>query len=141
MKKISKSTLILLAGIAIFLVGCIQPANYEKAKESGYEVKATVVDIVVKEETDSDGYSSTSYTIYGNYTVDGQSYQHVKVGKYYDTTPYSVGDVIPVVVDPDNPDSTMFEGGILCVIGFVVVLFALLSKRKNKKSQGQHPPQ
>ena len=139
MKKISKSTLILLAGIVIFLVGCIQPSKYESAKESGYEVDATIVEVVEDETTDSDGYSSTSYTVYADYEVDGQQYKHVKVGTYYDTDRYYVGKVIQVVVDPDNPDSAMFEGGILCTVGFVVVLYAIFVKRKNKKAQKEQP--
>ncbi len=128
------TTIALLIGIAIFLVGCIQPSLYEDAKESGYEVEATVVDVDIREDTDMDsGFTSTVYTVYGDYTVDGKEYKHEKIGKYYDSPRY-VGEKIMVVVDPKS-GTPMFEGGILCTIGFVVMVIALLCMRANKKAK------
>lgn len=134
MKKLSGSTLALLMGIVIFLLGCIQPFRYETAKESGYEVDATIVEVKVREETDSEGPSSTAYIVYADYEVDGKQYKHVKIGKYYDTDQYYVGKTVKTVVNPNNPGKPMFEGGVVCVIGFVIITGAIISKiRGNKK--------
>ena len=63
----TSSTVAIILGIIIFLFGCIQPAKYEEAKEKGYEVDATIVEVVKKEETDSEGsYTSMSYTVYAD---------------------------------------------------------------------------
>lgn len=132
MSRFLNSTTAIILGTVIFLIGCIQPAKYEKAKEDGYEVDATIVDVVEKDESDSDG-SYTSYTVYADYKVDGREYKHVKVSKYYDTDDYYVGKIIKVVVDPDDPNETMFEGGILCTIGFLIVIGGVISKVKKKK--------
>lgn len=135
MPKFSKATTVIIWGVVIFLIGCIQPARYDQAKENGYEVDATIVEVVEKEETDSEGsYSSNSYTVYADYEVDGKEYEHVKVGKYYDTDEYYVGKTIQVVVNPNSPGKPMFEGGILCVIGFLVACGGIAFKIKNKKA-------
>lgn len=134
--KFLNSTTIIIIGIVVFLIGCIQPAKYEKAKENGYEVDATIVDVKIEEEHDLDGgLDSTSYTVYADYEVDGKKYEHVKVGKYYDTDEYYVGKVIKVVVNPNSPGKPMFEGGILCVIGFIVSIIGIVAKIKSKKKQ------
>lgn len=135
MSKLLNSTTVIILGVIVFLVGCIQPSKYEKAKENGYEVDATIVEVVEKEETDSEGsYSSTSYTAYADYEVDGKEYKHVKVGKNYQKGTYYVGKVIKVVVNPNAPNKPMFEGGILCVIGFLVACGGVVSKIKKKKA-------
>lgn len=134
MKKILTDNIFLILGILIFLVGCIQPYAYERAKESGYEVEATIVDVKVRDESDADGgFVSTSYTVYADYQVDGKEYKHVRIGKYYDTDEYYVGKTVKVVVDPDDPGDTMFEGGILCTVGFVITGVAIFFKIKNRK--------
>ena len=125
----------ILLGVIVFLIGCVQPAKYENAKASRYEVDATIVEAVKKEETDSEGsYTSTSYTVYADYEVDGEKYTHVKVGKYHDTDEYYVGKTIKVVINPNAPCSVMFEGGILGVIGSSISLWGILLKTKRKKA-------
>ena len=133
--KFLNSTTIIIIGILVFLIGCIQPAKYEKAKKNGYEVDATIVEVDIKEESDLDGgLDSTSYTVYADYIIDGKEYKHVKVGKYYDTNEYYVGKVIKVVVNPDSPGKPFFEGGILCVVGFLLTIGGVVSKIKSRKS-------
>lgn len=139
-KSISHSTLALILGILLFLVGCIQPSKYEEAKENGYEVDAKIVDIKVDIEHDLEsGYVSTAYTIYADYQVDGVEYKHVKVAKLYDSDKYHVGDTIKTVVNPDNPGKAMNEGGVLCVVGFLIALGGGISKfssyKRSKKAQ------
>ncbi len=135
LNKLLTSTGILILGIVIFLLGCIQPSRYERAKESGYEIEATVVKVVEKIEDSFEGPSSTTYTIYVDYSVDGNEYKNIKVAKYYDTDKYSVGDTIIIVVNPNNPEKMMFEGGIVCVIGFIIVVFAIILKIKTRKNK------
>ena len=72
--NILNSTTAIILGIIVFLIGCIQPAKYEQAKENGYEVDATIVEVVEKEETDSEGtYTSMSYTVYADCHPDARS--------------------------------------------------------------------
>ena len=135
MKKLSNSTLILLLGIVIFLLGCIQPARYEAAKEKGYEVEATIVKVVQKEETNFEAPDTTACIIYADYEVDGQKYEGVRVAKYYDTDDYVVGDTIKVVVNPNRPGSRMR------VIGFLIMMVPIIHKIrctvKKKKAKKQ----
>jgi uncharacterized membrane protein len=141
MKKLSGSTLTLLLGILIFLIGCIQPFRYETAKESGYEVDATIVEVKVRDETDSEsGYSSTAYIVYADYEVDGKEYKHVRIGKYYNSDDYYVGNTVKTVVNPNNPGKPMFEGGVVCVIGFLIVICAVVSKIKARKKRKASQP-
>ena len=136
MGKLSSSTGALLLGIAIFLVGCIQPSKYEDAKENGYEVDATIVEVDESVSTGMDGApDSTVYTVYADYEVDGEEYHHVKVGKYYDTDAYYVGKTIQVVVDPEKPGKPMFEGGILCTVGFLIAVAAIIHRIKKKRKK------
>lgn len=119
----------------MFLIGCIGPANYEKAKENGYEVDAKIVEVKKEIEDDLDGgYTSTSYTVYADYEVNGEVYTHIKIGKYYDTDEYYVGKRVKVVVNPNSPGKPLFEGGVLCVVGFLIALFAGIAKIKARKS-------
>ena len=135
MKKKLNSTGIILIGVVIFLLGCIQPYRYEMAKENGYEVDATIVEVKTKEEDGVDGSpSSTAYIVYADYEVDGEEYEHVRVGKYYDTDKYYVGKTIKVVVNPNSPNKPMFEGGILCVAGFLILIVGIVGKIRKKKA-------
>ncbi|WP_195450999.1 DUF3592 domain-containing protein [Anaeromassilibacillus sp. 1001302B_160321_C8] len=105
---------------------------YDEAKNSGYEIEARIVDVVVKEEHDSDMiYYYDTYTVYANYTIDGKDYSHVKVGKY--TEPKYVGDTITVVVNPEEPGAKMAEGGIFATVGFVMIVGVIVSKAKKKQ--------
>ncbi len=128
--KFWNSTTFLVLGILIFLVGCIQPSRYEAAKESGYEVEATIVDVVKKEQMDD-----VAYDIYGDYSANGKEYRRVKLKTVYQADSYAPGQTIQVVVNPDDPGEMMFEGGVLCVIGFVMAVAALIFKSKKKKQR------
>lgn len=134
MKKFVKTNFVLLIGIAIFLIGCITPYKYEEAIENGYEVTATITK-VEQSETDSDGYSYTSYKLYGEYEVDGKKYTNVKLGTFYGDDGYYKGKKIKVVVDPESPENTIFEGGVLCVIGFLIAIFGLITRTNDKSKK------
>lgn len=129
-------TRIIVLGIVVFLIGCIPVAKYDKAKESGYEVDATIVEVKTKTEHDMDGGpDSTSYTVYADYEIDGKEYKHVRVGKYYDTDEYYVGKTIKVVVNPNSPGKPMYEGGVLCVVGFLMVVGGVIVKIISKREE------
>ena len=126
----------MILGILLFLVGCIQPIRQEFAREDGYEVEATIVEVKERDEHDSEsGYVSTSYTVYADYEFKGTEYNHVKVGKYYNTDQYYVGKTVTVVVDPNNPGKLFAEGGVLCVAGFLLAIGAIVVKIRARKSR------
>ena len=142
MKKMKSSTIWLLVGIALFLVGCIGPMMYENAKENGYQVEATVTRVEERDRTNDDGPDTTVYTYYGEYELDGKTYTNVKLGKSYDTKQYVEGSTMQVVVNPNNPGSTMFEGGVICTVGFVIMVVAIVmkfSERKKKTQENKAP--
>lgn len=133
MKNYKKSsTICLLLGIILFLIGMIQPSRYEKAIEDGYRVDAVVTKVKEREAIEFDGgYTVKEYVVYGDYIVNGKTYTNVKIGTY--GAPYHEGEIIPTVVNPDNPGKTMFEGGILATIGFVFMLVAIIWKIRDRK--------
>lgn len=118
--------LIFIIGSVVFLVGTIKPGYYDYAKASGYEIEATVTEVIFKEDWDSDPITNQdTYVVYGDYTVDGKEYKHVKIGRF--PQHYSVGETITAVCDPNNPEKMISEGGILCTVGFVIAGFGLIS--------------
>ena len=123
-----KTTIALIVGIVIFFIGCIPVALYEQ----GVEVTAKVTRIETKEESDSDlSYTYLSYTLYGDYTVNGKEYKDQKLNKVYEKPELENG-TYKVVVNPES-GKPMYEGGILCVAGFITVICALICARSNKK--------
>ena len=140
-KFFNVSTIMIIVGIIVFLIGCIQPSRYEDAKENGYEVDATIVEVITEIENDSEsGYTSTSYTVYADYEVDGKEYKHVKIGKYYDTDEYYKGKIVKTVINPDSPGKVMYDGGILCVVGFLVLIGGIVTKIANRKKKRNAVP-
>ena len=140
MKKISElsgSTLVLLLGIVVFLLGSIQPMRYENAIANGYEVDAKIVDIENVEDYDVvEECDVTEYHIYVDYTVDGEEYTHVKAEETENRDKYRVGDTMKLVVNPDKPGKKMFDGGILATIGMLITgygIFCIVSDRRKKK--------
>lgn len=141
MKKASYGVLIALIGLTLTIVGSIKPDKYATAKESGYEIDATIVDVEHTEEYDpvSESYDDPAYIYYVDYEVDGKEYKHIKVPeKGQPEDGYGVGDTIKVVVDPESPDRLLTEGGFVATVGVVVtvcgIISAIRSKRKKSKS-------
>ena len=134
MKKLSAHTALIILGIVIFLLGCIQPARYEKAIENGYEVEAVVVDIKVRKNSGPD--ESDEYTYYVDYTFEGKKYTHVKFERVY-ADKYHKGETVSMVIDPLSPGRAMFEGGILATAGFLITVIGIIKKVKSKKANKQ----
>ena len=93
----------------------------------------TPVDVVVtdiEEETtvDSDGASSTTRTFYVDYTVEGQSYQHV-ILQYANGEP-KIGDTVTARYDPDDPSyvtgATTTSGIVRIGFGALIMIAAVL---------------
>ena len=131
MEKLLNSTTVLIIGVIIFVLGGYQNNLYEQAKANGYEVEAEIVEVIVEREVDE--ILDYTYAVYADYTVDGKKYTHIRIGEY--TSPKYVGKKITVVVNPENPDKMMAEGGIFLTFGFVAAIGAAISKIivKNKK--------
>ena len=142
MKKISElsgSTLVLLLGIVVFLLGSIQPMRYENAIANGYEVDAKIVDIEIVEDYDVvEECDVTEYHIYVDYTVDGEEYTHIKAEEKTKLNGLWVGDTMKLVVNPNKPEKKMFDGGILATAGLLIIGYGIYcviqDKRKKKKA-------
>jgi hypothetical protein len=139
MKKFLTNVMIALLPIAIFLLGCIQPMRYENAIAKGYKIDATITKVESKVEEVEYAGEYTVDSIYVDYEVDGQKYENVKVGKYSDGG--SKGEVIQIVVNPNNPGKVMKEGGVLATVGFILMLVmyipAIVATVKEKKKNAQ----
>lgn len=131
-KRMSTSKWILIVGIVILVIGMALNLRYEDAAERGYEVEAEVVEVVHKERYDPDTGTEDRYIVYADYTVDGKEYTHKKVGTY--AQPKHEGDIIEVVVNPENPKVMLPEGGVFGVVGFLMILYGAFAVRKEKKT-------
>lgn len=133
MKKLFHSTVILIIGVVVFLLGVYLGFLRDEAIDAGGEVEARIVDVVIGEEHDADLMESyDTYTVYADYMFNGKRYSHVMVGKYYE--PKYVGDTITVVVDPEQPDTQPAEGGFFAIVGLVMIAGAIVSKRIKKQA-------
>lgn len=144
--KFSKSLkgviIYILCIVVIFLIGDIFQIRYEKAKENGYEVEATVVEVEPREEYDyAMEIYETVYVVYADYEVDGKKYEHIEVGKYDTADEYYEGKVIKVVVNPDSPDEPMDKGTLWFGIGVLLtipIICVIILKIKDKVSHIFH---
>ena len=125
-----RSTLILIIGILVMAIGFAFNTSYEEAKASGYEVSATITRI--ETYTSNDVGMDDTYIAYGKYEVDGKTYSDRRLGSCSEDT--VAGDTMKIVVDPNDPEDQMNEGGILGVLGMVVICYALYQKYKERKA-------
>ena len=136
-KLLFNSTTALILGILLLVIGFSVNASYEDAKAGGYEVTATITRIEHRVDTGIDGApDSDEYTLYGTYTVGDQIVTEKKLGKVYINS-YSVGDTYKLVVDPENPEDTLSEGGFIIMLGLAIIVFSIIAMRKNKKQTQQ----
>lgn len=136
MKRINKTYIWLVVGILLFCIGSAIDYRYENAKETGYEVIATVTDVKYHVDHDVDGGPDRDeYIAYGTYTVDGKQYNNIRLGTY--SSEINVGDRIPVIVAPHNPARIISDGGLLIVPGFLIVIISIVVLVKSKKKNNQ----
>lgn len=126
-----KSTIILIAGIIAFLIGTYQTGQYETAIKNGYEVDAIVTKVEINKS--SDVTEDDTYVLYGDYEVGGKEYKNKRL--YTTTKEYHKGDTYKLVVNPENPDKKMPEGALFSIGGFIMIVVAIVNKRKEKKAQ------
>ncbi len=126
----NKQKLWLIIGIVLFLIGTFLNAQYE---EHSLTVDATITDI--KTEYNSDDAGSYQHTYYGEYTIDGKTYTKRLTTSYTDdsTPKYHKGSTMEIKVYPENPSIKMPEGGLFCVVGFVLAVYNGYILWKNRK--------
>ncbi|MBE6928585.1 MAG: hypothetical protein E7467_08935 [Ruminococcaceae bacterium] len=132
-KHMKSSTLLLLVGILLFTIDFFINMDYEDARAKGYEIEATITRIDVRESNDAG--MDDIYVAYGEYEVDGRTYTNKRLGHCGEDD--YVGGKMTVVVDPDDPGDTEFEGGVLAVVGFIMMIVALIWKYKDRKAAKQ----
>ncbi len=132
-QKLLTSTGILILGILLLIAGFIPFYKYEQAKASGYEVEATVVEVNIAGTSEIGGETIEQYTVYADYTVNGVTYQHVKLKNY--GAKHYVGETVKIVVDPKNPEKLLSEGGIISVVGFLLAGSAIFTKVKKSAAK------
>ena len=127
--KFINSTTVLILGIILLFVAIILPSPYDDARNSGYEIDATVVEIVEHkhpaiEEYEVDTYT---YTIYASYTADGKTYEHVEIEER-ETHNLNLGDTVKIVVNPENPKEILTNNNSLGVSALIIIVIALFVK-------------
>lgn len=128
-----KYTILLIIGIVIFVLGGYQNIQYE---DHSLVVAATITDI--KTVDNSDGPTSYSHTYYGDYSVEGINYTHKKLKTSHTGYSYpdlSRGDIIEIIVDPDNPGKRVTDGGLFVMGGLGLIVYStvvLIKKHKDK---------
>lgn len=109
---------LLIVGIIFIVAGII---SLMKLREEGVEVEAKIVDITREEMgTNADGYTEFEYTVYVDYT-DNEGNLHTEVEYPRHEDEWTVGTIITVMYDPNNPNQLIVNNSIIAIILFIVV--------------------
>lgn len=118
------NTLRILGIVAIALcllpAGCVGGAAYWYSVNADWRERAEPVEGVVvdfEEESDADG---TMYATVYRYVHDGEEYTRTSTVKQ-SPKPYSRGERIPVLVNPDDPHDAMIDGWMQRYLGPVIL--------------------
>lgn len=129
---------LLIIGVILLVLGFIQFSNYEN---NSITVTATVSDIEDGSFDDELGYRRIYY---GDYTVDGKVYTHVKLATLYEDSSFTykhhIGDTMEIVVSKDDPGKKMSEGGLFSTVGLVLVVWNWVAISKAKKAAKKQKP-
>ena len=143
MEKMPTSIRILIVAIIVFLLGLIEPIQYEVMKDRGYTVDARVVKVVTWEETDSQDLTHVNHMVYVDYEFEGKKYEKVKLGKFRNQGDYQEGNIVQVVINPNKPGVPLKRGGIFSIFAAMVIvgviihgITELVVKAKKKKREG-----
>ena len=126
----------LVIGIVLTVLGFIQFWNYENRSIT---VEATITEIRDRVQTMDDVYDYR-YVYYGEYTVDGEKHEMVRLKSEHSNDPapkHKVGDKLEIVVDKKDPGHKMAEGGVFGTVGIVMIawnMIALCNDKKKKKA-------
>ena len=126
----------LLLGLALIVGSVFLYLKNRKLAKEGVHMEADIIDVKMKEQTDTDseGYTSTSKMYYPvfRYEFKGQEYvkeSNVGVGN---KRKYSKGDKINILFMPDTPEKAKVKGffsqylfsALLLVIGIICLFGA-----------------
>ncbi len=124
----------LIIGIVLTVLGFIQFWNYEN---SSITVEATVTEIRDRVQS-MDDVCDYRYVYYGEYTVDGEKYEKVKLKTEQTNDPepkHKIGDKLEIVVDSKNPGHKMAEGGVFGTVGIVMIVWNMIALCNVKKKE------
>lgn len=93
-------------GIIFFTVGIIWLVSNSRFKQNAVEVSAVIQEIKSYRDSDED----INYSVYVNYSYNGQYYENVKLSEY--NSSMYVGKEIAILIDPDNPRKNMTNFGL-----------------------------
>lgn len=125
-------------GVVMLIVVISLASSWNSFKDTACEASAVISDINVHKGTYKKHGKTrhrTDYTVYIDYTVDGQEY-HDTLGYY--VSGMAVGDEVTVLYDPEDPSRLMSDPTPSCVIsGIFALIFggigaALLLHELNK---------
>ncbi len=109
---------LLIVGIFFTILAIM---SFTKPKVEGIKVEAKIVDIKKEElETNADGYTEFSYTVYVDYIdKEGKAHNRIEYPKHEDEM--VVGDIITVEYNPANPDELVTDNSLIVNIIFLLV--------------------
>ncbi len=128
---------------AVFLVvGIICRTNVDNFMGTSESVEARICDIDTYKVKNRKGFEETRYKVYVDYTVDGVTYDHIKLDKY--DSSMNVGKIITIYYDPESPghimsgDSTastvmIFAGVCVMVVAILITIITMVKESQRKK--------
>jgi len=131
----------LLAGLGLLIAGILVQNNSKNFAQHAKEATATITQIDYDYHTDSDGDTTTNYTVYVEFEVDGKTYSG-RLG-FYSAGMYE-GGTVTVLYDIGNPQNFRSKSGdtfiyiLLVLVGIAVMAIGLiffLNSGKNNKQK------
>lgn len=130
-----KAMTFLMVGVVIFIIGLCLNIRYE---DYSLVVEATVTEIKTRQTSDGD----YRHVYYGEYTVDGKTYEDQKLTANYSNTEYdtsmSVGDTYEMRVNPHKPARKVMEGGLFGVVGLLLAVYGGVQVRRYRKAEKEN---
>ena len=132
--------IIILAGLGLLIAGILVQINSKNFAQNANEATATITRIEMDSRTDSDGDTTTDYTVFVEFEVDGKIYSG-RLG-FYSVGMYE-GGTVTVLYNIDNPQNFRSKSGdtffyiLLIILGIAVLAFGIIafinSVKKNKQ--------
>ena len=117
--KIAAFVIAFIGGIMFIVMGM----HNLSAIKTFHPVDVTVTNVDTFETTDSDGLTTTEFTYYVSYNVEGQEYEGIVL--QYAEGDLQEGDTVSALYDPENPayvTNVSKKGGYARIAFGVVVL-------------------
>lgn len=111
--------LFVIFGIIMLVSGIIKINSSREFREQAIEINGKITMIDVYRDSDGD----ENYTVYVDYRYDGQDYQNVEINEY--SSSMEEGELIKLLIDPDNPsEAKTLKGDLL--VGIFMLLFGVV---------------